>query len=133
MARTHDSRTVSVRIERPLAEVYAFASRPQNFAVWAAGLGESLREDADGWLAETADGPLRLRFSPPNAFGILDHHVTPVAGNEVYIPMRAIANAGGTEILFTLFREPDWSDERFDADAALVLRDLQALKALLES
>ena len=132
MSATLESRTLSVRIERPYDEVYDFVSQPANFAKWAAGLGNGLREDGDSWLAESPVGPIRIRFSPRNAYGVLDHRNTLPNGEQVYIPMRAIANRDGAEILFTLFREDDWSDERVEADAALVQRDLQTLKALLE-
>ncbi len=137
MASTVESRTLSVRIERPLAEVYRFTAEPRNFSRWAAGLGTLTVQAEDTWQAETAQGPVRVRFSAPNSYGILDHYVMPEtgpgAGNEIYIPMRVIANGAGTELLFTLFRLDGWSEAQFAADAAAVERDLQALKALLEA
>jgi hypothetical protein len=46
--------------------------------------------------------------------------------------MRLIANSGGYELLFTLYREPNMSDTQFASDAAFVQRDLNGLKKLLE-
>jgi hypothetical protein len=46
--------------------------------------------------------------------------------------MRLISNGAGCELLFTLFREPDISDERYNSDARFVQRDLNGLKQLLE-
>ena len=133
VADTRDARTLSVYIDRPLPEVYDFIAAPENFARWASGLGTAIARAGDAWLAENSQGPLRIRFTEPNRFGVLDHYVIPAAGDEVYIPMRAVAHGTGTELLFTLFRQPGWSDEQFAQDAAWVERDLRALKALLEA
>lgn len=45
----------------------------------------------------------------------------------------ALANRRGTEVIFTLFRQPDMDDAMFARDAELVNADLQALKHYLES
>jgi len=46
--------------------------------------------------------------------------------------MRLIVNGQGCELLFTLFREPNASDERYASDAAFVQQDLNDLRDLLE-
>ena len=63
MAGTLPSRQLCVTIERPPGEVYDFASLPENFPKWAAGLGNSVTRAAGGWIAQTAQGPLRVRFT----------------------------------------------------------------------
>jgi hypothetical protein len=132
---TMEALTVSVSIERPLSEVYDFTSVPENFPTWASGLGSSLERTSEGeWVAETPDGRVIIRFSEPNRFGVLDHTVIPAPGVEIYVPLRVVANGdAGSEVLFTLFRRPGMSDEKFAADAEWVLRDLRKLKALLEA
>ena len=133
MALTLESRTISVRIDRPLRDVYEFVSVPENFPKWALGLGQSIEQVNDAWIAQTPQGPMRVRFTEPNSFGVLDHYVTPESGRELYNPMRVVANGGGAELTFTLFRQPEWSDEQFAQDGESVTRDLEALKALLEA
>jgi hypothetical protein len=133
MAIMFESRTISVRINRPPGEVYAFASRPENLTQWAAGLGTSIALVNGEWVAQTASGPVRVRFADQNAFGILDHQVSTPAGVEVAVPMRVFANGDGSEVAFTLFRLPNVSDDEFARDATLVARDLQALKDILEA
>ena len=54
------------------------------------------------------------------------------SGAQVYVPMRLIVSGQGCELLFTLFREPQMSDQQFAADAGYVQRDLDGLKSLLE-
>jgi hypothetical protein len=126
------SKTVSVSIARPAAEAYEFLSVPENFPKWASGLGASLRKVGGDWVAETAEGPVRVCFSEPNSFGVLDHSVIRPQGGSVYVPLRVVARERGCELALTLFRQPDMSDEKFAADAEWVMRDLQAAKRLLE-
>lgn len=133
MTQTPEARTLSIYINRPLADAYAFLSVPENFSTWAAGLGSGLRREADAWVAEAGGGTVRIRFSDPNPYGVLDHYVTIPTGDTLYIPLRVIAHGDGAEVMFTLFRLPGWTDEQFDRDAALVTDDLQTLKRLLES
>ncbi|MBO0707695.1 MAG: SRPBCC family protein [Candidatus Dormibacteraeota bacterium] len=113
---TAESRTLSVRIERPLAEVYAFLAEPKNFQSWAAGL----------------DLEQRIVFTEQNPYGVVDHTVVLPQGQEVYVPMRAIRNGTGTEVLFTVFRQPEMTDDRFAEDTEAVQRDLLTLKRVLE-
>jgi hypothetical protein len=47
-------------------------------------------------------------------------------------PLLVVPNGDGAEVVFTLFRQPEMTDERFAADVAWVERDLTALKAVLE-
>ena len=126
-------RKLSVRIGRPATEAYAFLAQPENFPKWASGLGRALRQVDGEWVADTDHGPARVRFSEPNAFGVLDHAVTLPQGRSVYVPLRVVPKGGGCELVLTLFRRPDVSDAQFAADAEWVMRDLGAAKRLLEA
>lgn len=46
--------------------------------------------------------------------------------------MRVVPNRSGSEVIFTLFRAPEMSEEVFAEDAALVEHDLRQLKKVLE-
>lgn len=128
----YESRAITVSIDRDWREVYDFASIPENFQRWAAGLGRRFEGSGEEWTAEDPDGRLiRIRFSPPNEFGILDHTVF-AGGRETRNAMRVVPNGTGAEVMFTLLRTPEMTEEAFTADAAAVERDLNALKALLE-
>jgi hypothetical protein len=133
MATMFASRTLSVSIGRPPTKVYEFASNPENLPKWAKGLGQSVRKQGDDWIVDTRQGPVNVRFAEKNNFGILDHYVTTVSGFEVYVPIRVLPNGTGSEVIFTLFRLPDVSDEKYVEDMKLVERDLRTLKDLLEN
>lgn len=129
---TSESRTLSVRIDQPFARVYEFLVDPANWNQWAFGLGKSLRRSGSGWIADSDSGTLKVRFTARNQYGVLDHTVVRAAGAQVYVPMRLITNGSGCELLFTLFREPGITDERYNSDANFVQGDLDRLKKLLE-
>lgn len=129
-----ESRYISIRIHRPAEAVYAFAKDPESFPKWAAGLASGLTPDGDQWLAHGPGGDVRVRFSPDNSHGVLDHWVTLPDGTELYMPLRVVANGEGAEVGMVLYRPPNmYDDAAYDRDAAAVARDLARLKALLEA
>lgn len=116
-----------------MAEVYDFAADPANLPRWAPGLGGSVARVDGQWFVDTPEGPARLTFAPANEYGVLDHEVLTPSGETVYVPLRAIADGGATEVVFSLRRTPGMSDADFDRDTALVEADLARLKAVLEN
>ena len=128
-----DIKKLSVTIGRSAAEAYDFLSVPENFPKWASGLGASLRQSGADWVAETPDGPVRVIFSERNSFGVLDHSVRRPQGTGVYVPLRVVPRGAVCELVLTLIRQPHMTDEKFAADAAWVMRDLEAAKRLLEN
>jgi len=129
---TRETRHLSVYIERPLSEVYAFTANPANLPRWAPGLGGGVVEVDGTWFVETAEGRARVTFAPENGYGVLDHEVLTPAGETVYVPMRAVAEGDGCEVVFTLRRSAWMTDTDFERDAALVNGDLARLKKVLE-
>jgi len=123
---------ISVSIDRPSREVYDFVSNPANLPRWASGLGKSIKNVNGEWVAETSNGPVEVRFAPRNNLGVLDHYVTLPTGAVIYVPLRVIPNGSGSELTFTLFRQPDMTDQKFQEDAEWVLRDLTKLRDILE-
>ena len=113
--------------------MYDFMARPASFARWASGLGKLVGNEGTVWRFESENGSVKIRFTEPNAYGVLDHYVELPDGSEIYVPMRVVENGTGTEVQFTLFRVPGMNDEKFAADAEWVMRDLNRLKELLES
>ncbi len=130
---TFKSQHISVSINRPADQVYEFASNPENLPKWAAGLSGSIKNVNGNWIAESPMGRVKVKFADKNKFGILDHEVTLPSGETVYNPMRVFPNSDGSELIFTLYRRQDMSDQMFAGDAKAVVRDLQKLKSLLEN
>jgi hypothetical protein len=132
IAMTFTATHISVSINRSAAQVYDFASNPENLPKWAAGLSGSIRRVDEEWIAESPMGTVKVKFAEKNKFGVLDHEVTLPSGVKVYNPMRVFPNNDGSELVFTLYRRPDVSDHEFAEDANAVEKDLAKLKTLLE-
>jgi len=132
MPHHFETRLISISIARDPRAVYDFVSNPTNLPRWASGLGTSIKNVDGKWSADTPNGPLEIRFIPRNDFGVLDHYVTIAPGVEVYVPMRVVPNGSGSEVTFTLFRQPGMTDQKFREDAEWVLQDLTTLKDVLE-
>jgi len=130
-----DSQVITQAVACDWRRGYAFAADPLRLPDWASGLSKSAltRIDDTHWALDTVQGPARLRFAPPNDFGVLDHWVTPEGVAEIYLPFRVIAlDADNCQFQFTLLRQPHMDDAAFQADAAAIAGDLQTLKRLLE-
>ncbi len=79
-------------------------------------------------------GRVEVEFAPRNRFGVLDHRVTLPGGASVENPLRVIRDGdGAADVVFTLRRLDGVGEEEFEADAAAVAADLEALKRLLEA
>ena len=127
-----ESQHLSTYIERPASQVYAYAVNPANLPTWAAGLSGSIEQREGRWFAESPMGEVEVAFAPENPYFVLDHDVKLPDGTTCNNPMRVIADDTGCEVVFTLRRRPDQSDEDYEADAAAIRTDLATLKSLLE-
>ena len=127
------AQTIHIGIECDWTNVFAFARDPENIALWASGLASGLVRDGDDWLGDGGPiGRIRVRFAPPNPFGILDHTVTLEDGTAVFNPMRVVQNGNGALVSFTLFHRTGQDAAAVEADAAHILQDLTKLKILME-
>jgi hypothetical protein len=128
-----ESQHISIYIERPAAEVYAYVVNPANLPNWAAGLSGSIEERDGRWFAESPMGKIEVAFVPENPYFVLDHDVTLSDGTTFNNPMRVITHDAGCEVVFTLRRQADRPEDDYEADARAIQTDLATLKRLLES
>jgi hypothetical protein len=114
-----EARELSVSVDRSAAEVYERLSPPGSFQKWSS------------WIAAAA-GPATLRVTERNSRGVLDYAVGLPGGASLYVPLRIVSRGEGCELVLTLFRQPEMSDERFAEQAEWMTRDLRAAKRLVE-
>ncbi len=129
---TETSRTVAIRIARPMAQVYDIVAAPARMTEWASGLATRLDEIDGRWVGQTPEGRAVIRFTPRNDFGIADHWVSLDGRPDIYVPLRVIACDDGAEVLVTVFRRDQMDDAAFARDIDWVGRDLARLKQLAE-
>ncbi|MFN4310515.1 MAG: polyketide cyclase [Ferrovibrio sp.] len=131
MATPMPCRHIGVTIDRPFAEVYAFLADPANWPSWASGLG-TLRRQIDGtWVADQAGGRATIVFSPRNDFGVLDHRVITPEGQVIDVPLRAMPNGRGCDVVLTLYRHPAMDDATWARDQDWVRKDLERLATIV--
>jgi Polyketide cyclase / dehydrase and lipid transport len=128
-----ESRHLTIAIDRPAAEVYAYARDPAHLPDWAAGLAAGIRLERGEWVADSPMGRVLVRFVPVNEYGVLDHDVVLPSGQSVTNPVRVLADGAGSEVVFTLRRQPGTTDEEWAADTAAVTADLESLRRVLEA
>lgn len=127
-----ESKQITEWIARHAADVYEYASDPANLPNWAPGLASSVTNVDGQWYVETQSGRLAFAFVERNEHGVLDHTVTLRSGDVIYNPMRVVPHGDGSEVAFSLRRQPEMSDEDFARDTGLVQADLTRLKHVLE-
>lgn len=130
---TAEAKIIHVSIDVPWRTVYDFAHRPENMPRWAAGLASGFTQDGDEWIADGGPlGNVRVRFVPPNIFGVIDHEVMMPNGTVFNNALRVVPNGDGAEVMFTVLRLPEMDDAAFETDAGAVHEDLRTLKTLVE-
>ena len=63
---TFMAKHISVSINRSAAQVYEFASNPENLPKWAAGLSGSIKKVDEDWIAESPMGTVKVNFAEKN-------------------------------------------------------------------
>ena len=111
-----ESRHISVHIDRPASEVYAYAADPDRTAEWAAGM----------------DGTAKVTHTPKNEYGILDHDVHLPSGESIHVPLRVTVDGAGSEVIFTIRPQPGMTEQDMERDAEAVRADLATLKKIME-
>src|SRR5512132_914184 len=108
-----ESQHISICIERPAAEVYAYVANPVNLPNWAAGLSGSIEQRDGRWVAEAPMGESEVVFVPDNPDIGLAHRVTLSDGTSFNKPMRVIAHAAGCELVLTLRSKAERSEDDY--------------------
>jgi hypothetical protein len=135
MSSIYTAATEAVSINRAPEEVYQFVTTISNLPTWLTSFCKAVERLGDGWAVTTAEGPIPIRFVPPNAFGVMDHDVGPGPGLPEIVsnPMRVVPNGSGSEVMFTLFRRPGTTEAHFLEDLSMVRADLAALRRVMEA
>ena len=125
---------VSETVAAPARQVYEFARQRENLHRWASGLANSdIEQEGDHWVVtDSPMGRIQIRMAPRNDFGVLDHDVTTPDGVTTHNAFRVTPVDEDCALSFVVLRMAGASDAEFERDAAHVLKDLRALKALLE-
>lgn len=128
------SLTKTVTINRSAPAVIDFLADPMNWPKWAVVNVFSVEptDDPQWWSMDTRQGPARLSIHGHGDSGVLDHafvdeHVS------WHVPVRVVPNNDGAIVMMTFLQPPDFTDTYFDEQMALMDKEFDALKQILES
>jgi hypothetical protein len=123
-----EARTLSVSIEKDWHKLFDAISRPEFFPNWSSGLSKSsLQREGTGRGPTVRKALSGLRFTGPQSFRVMDHHVDVGSGSEIQVP-RGSSECRRSGSAATSVRLPKMTDEKLEADADWVRRDLLAPK-----
>lgn len=135
---TQETATVTMTIDAPPETVSADLADPSSHLEWATEFFSGTAQDqGDGtWQMNVPrmGGPVLMRIGGDTRQGIIDMYLAPVgAPFGPPIPVRVIPNGGGSDVLFTLARMPNQSDQEWSEGLQSMKRELTNLKARHES
>ncbi|WP_140048972.1 hypothetical protein [Devosia lucknowensis] len=129
------SRTISLAINWPWAELYAFLSNPQTINRWTQGLFPTpLSPVTDHTWRTLYDGEeVIIAFTPANPFGVLDVELIWTDKPPRHYVARLFPNGEASELCCTIIQRPGESDAAFASECEWVRIDLDILKTYIES
>ena len=125
--------TVTISIDCPVQTVYEFLADPRNMPSWIADIGPTVTHVGEDWVVETPAGPYAFRFCRRNRFGVLDFAMFRDGAPMVQMPVRVVANEGGTELMLTVYHLPDKAEVIHASELEWIRVDIATLKTLLEA
>jgi len=125
--------TKTISIDAPQDRVFAFLADAANWPRWAIVNVKSVKPaDGQWWEMETPAGMARLRIRPNPEFGVLDHDFDAPDARWT-VPARLVPNGDGCVFMITFFQPPTFTKEFFEEQVALVDRELDQLRSVMES
>lgn len=128
-----DFRIIKIGIGRSFADAYSFLADARNFAAWGGPDPQTAMVDlgSNRWQFQIDGTPMVVRYSEPNAYGILDYEGGPRESGPP-TPCRLYPNGEGCELILTHFHREGISGERYASAAEWIESDLLRLKTFLE-
>lgn len=135
---TQETATVTMTIDAPPERVIADLADPSSHLEWATEFFSGTAQDqGDGtWQMNVPrmGGPVLMRIGGDTKQGIIDMYLAPVGARfGPPIPVRVVPNGDGSDVLFTLARMPNQSDQEWSEGLESMKRELTNLKARHES
>lgn len=129
------SEAISIVIEQPFDEVYRFLVDPLNFPSWGPAQNSDMRHlGAGDWLVDFHQGPMILRFTEPNLYGVLNYRIfRPGDAPGHLVSVRLLPVGEACELTMIWRQRPGVSDQQFAAEGAGIRSYFVRIKALLEA
>ncbi len=124
------SRTVTVVLEAPSADVFAFLSRVENLPAWATDFARELKYDNGRPKVVNGLGEFYFRIVADPDTGVIDMFAGPDEGEMAIFPTRVIELAPEKcAYTFTMFKSPEMTDDLFEAQHRSLEREFENISA----
>ncbi len=121
------SRTISVIVKKKTGDVFdAVLQVPPKM------MSDATLNDDGWWIFTGPHGKSRLKFNENKSLGILDHQYIDESSSW-NVPMRVVSSGDFSEILMTLNKPDELTDEQFDQRVSEVGEMILTMKNIIES
>ncbi len=121
------SRTITFSVNRKTGEVFdAILNIPPKM------FPDAVKNNDGWWMFQGPHGEAKLKFRENAELGILDH-VFEDSDGKWDVPMRVVSNGEFSEVIVTLFKPPNFSDELFEERAKEIEGIMQKMKEAIEN
>ena len=121
------SRTISINVKKKTGDAFdAILQIPPKMMPDA-------KMNDDGWWSFTGPhGKSRLKFDENKSQGILDHQYVDEESSW-NVPMRVVSSGDSSEVVITLNKPDELTDEQFDQRVSEIIEMFDTMKNILES
>ena len=120
------SRTLSFTVKRKTGEAFdAILNCPPKM------IPDAKKTDDGWWNFSSIRGPAKLKFNENKDFGILDYQYVD-SESKWNVPMRVVSNGDESEIIITLVKPTEITDDQFNQRMDEIGQIFENLKQLIE-
>ena len=121
------SRTITITVEKKTGDAFdAILKIPPKM------MPDAQLNDSGWWLFTGPYGKSMLKFNENKSLGILDHQYVDEESSW-NVPMRVISNGDVSEVLITLNKPDEITDEQFDLRVEEISAMFNSMKNIIES
>ena len=121
------SRTISIAVEKKTGDAFdAILSIPPKM------MPDAIIDDSDWWSFTGPYGKSMLKFNENKSLGILDHQYVDEE-SKWDVPMRVVSNGDVSEVVITLNKPDEITDEQFDQRMQELGEMFNSMKNIIES
>ena len=121
------SRTITLTVNKKTAEVFdAILNIPPKM------FPDAVKNNDGWWMFQGPHGKAKLKFRENEKFGILDHVFEDPDG-KWDVPMRVVSNGDFSEVVITLHKPQNFTDELFSERVKEVEEIFQKMKEAIEN
>ena len=121
------SRTIAITVEKKTGDAFdAILKIPPKM------MPDAQLNDSGWWLFTGPYGKSMLKFNENKSLGILDHQYVDEESSW-NVPMRVVSNGDVSEVLITLNKPDEITDEQFDLRVKEISAMFNSMKNIIES